>query len=159
MVNGKSPIDFNESRISLPLMSKTQVTITYHNLIKREGKNILSKPIISEKGSQECFWQVLVLGKSQHNMQVGPYWCKSLFKGGFISTCSLPPHTWTRGNQRACGDALNWCVDASMHWIIHSHLQNREGPELCSKVDCFSAFCPLSYLLLIDQACFYSWQH
>lgn len=82
MVNGKSPIDFNESRISLPLMSKTQVTIIYHNLIKREEKNILSKPTISEKGSQECFFsslnvkdikQVLVLGKSQHNRQVGPY--------------------------------------------------------------------------------------
>lgn len=36
MVSAKSPIDFNESRISLLLMSKTKVVITYHNLIKRE---------------------------------------------------------------------------------------------------------------------------
>lgn len=36
VVNAKSPIDFNESRISLLLMSKTKVIITNHNLIKRE---------------------------------------------------------------------------------------------------------------------------
>lgn len=36
MVNVKSPTDFNESRFSLLLMSKTKVIIIYHNLIKTE---------------------------------------------------------------------------------------------------------------------------
>lgn len=91
--------------------------------------------------------QILVLGKSQCNMHVGPYFCQSLLKGGHIGNCSLPPHTWKRQEETNEHALMPW-IDYLMHGIIQSHLQSSEGPELCSRVDCFFAFCPFCNLLL-----------